>query len=163
MQFFLKRKTNSVKETPGSDLLYKREYSQFVLSGCSPHSPIAGDGRCSIGALMTVGNESFKVAFTYADYSSEPFMDFKTGKPYEVAVQDGDQTLILKCYRIEAALMDAPGSLTAHFDEQSFADSKPSFTIWAGDKQLGGRWTLQSPTKEDFIYAVQRAASRLAA
>lgn len=160
MQLILKRKRNSVKEVPGADLLY--QHTDFTLTGCAPHSPVAGDGRCGISGLMSVGDESFKVSFQYADYSSEPFLDFKTGQPYEVTVQDGDQTLTLRCYRIEHKLMTASGTLTARFDESSFADGKPSFYVFDGDKQLGGRWTLQSPTKEDFIYAVQRHACRTA-
>lgn len=160
MQFLLKRKRNSVKEVPGADLLY--ETKQFPLTGCAPHSPAAGDGKCGISALMTVGDESFKVSFQYADYSSEPFLNFKTGEPFYIDVQDGDETLTIQCYRIEHLLMNSTGNLVAEFAESSFADGKPSFYIYEGDKQLGGKWTLLAPSKEDFIYAIQRHVSRMA-
>lgn len=158
MQFILARKRNSVKETPGSDLLY--ENNSFALSGVAPHSPAAGDGRCSMTGLLSVGDESFKVSFNYGDYASEPFIDYKTGEKFYIDVQDGDQLLHVQCYRIEHVLANCTAiDLVAEFNVSSMADTKPSFCIIAGGKPLGGRWILNNP-KEDFIYAVQRMVSR---
>jgi len=153
MQFVLARKRNSVKETPGADLLY--QLSALPLTGVAPHSPAAGDGRCFMTGLLTVGDESFKVTFAYSDYNSEPSFD-KTGNRYYIDVDDAGDTLHLHCKRIEQALANTTGDLSVLFDDASLSDTKPTFIIYAGDKQVGTRWTMQAPTKEELLYAVQR-------
>lgn len=157
-QLIMQKRRSSVREAPGADLLYDNH--TFKLFGVSPVTLPNGGSRCGMSGLLQIGAETLKINFTYSDYSKEPSLDPKSCKPYLVEVVDGEDRLTLACRRIDVVLNDCAGTLSVEFDEQSFADARPSFLIFDGERQIGNRWQMQSPSTDEFLYAVQRHVTR---